>query len=226
MKTIAIIPSGGKGVRVGGDIPKQYIKLQGKEIIAHTIQVFQSCDLIDEIIIAAQPEYFGLLEKIKSTYNFSKIRGMVEGGDSRQDSVYNALKSISPEQDLFITVHDAARPLIAPEIISEGIKQAVECGSSVTAIPAKDTILYGTEWVDGYIDRNSVFYVQTPQTSKYDILIKSFEKANESGFQGTDESMLVRNAGFKVKVVEGSTLNFKITTKDDLIIADNILSNG
>lgn len=226
MRAIAIIPSGGKGVRVGGDTPKQYIRLHGKEIIAHTIQAFQNCDDIDEIIIAAQPEFFDLIENIKSTYNFSKISKVVKGGESRQNSVYNALKSITPGNDIIVAVHDAARPFIAPEIISKGIREANTCGSSATAIPAKDTLLNGETWVKDYIDRDTVFYVQTPQTSKYDILVKSFEKANLSGFQGTDESMLVKNAGFEVKIVEGSSLNFKITTKDDLKIADNILSNS
>ena len=117
MKKIVIIPSGGKGLRLGTDIPKQYVKVNNKELIAYTIDVFEQCDEIDEIVIAAQKDYFDLLNKIIKKYSFKKVLKIVEGGKERQDSVYNALSSLSASNRDLILVHDAARPLLPQKVL-------------------------------------------------------------------------------------------------------------
>jgi len=216
MKTYAIIPSGGVGKRINSSLPKQYIQINGKELIAYTLEIFQKCDQIDEIIIPAQKEYFGLLSSIKSKYRIDKLTSIVEGGDERQSSVFSALQSISAKDDDLIIVHDAARPLLPQKVLFYAIENAKEFGSIIVGIRAKDTLVKGNIFVEDYIDRNEVFYVQTPQIFKYKMLYESMILARKDDFVGSDESILVHKASNKIKIVEGSTINFKVTTESDL----------
>ena len=216
MKTYAIIPSGGIGKRIDSSLPKQYIQINGKELIAYTLEIFQKCNQIDEIIIPAQREYFELLNSIKSKYGIDKLTNIVEGGNERQDSVFNALQSISAEDDDLIIVHDAARPLLPHQVLLDAIENAKKFGSIIVAIRAKDTLVKGNIFVEDYIDRNEVFYVQTPQIFKYKILYESMILASKGNFVGLDESILVHKTSNKIKIVEGSTINFKVTTESDL----------
>ncbi len=225
MKTIAIIPAGGKGKRINSNIPKQYLLFNGKELIAYTIDVFQKSDMIDEIIIPAQREYFTLLNEIKSKYSFTKISKIVEGGQERQLSVFNAVKSINPESDDLILVHDAVRPFLSDSILKNVIEAAINYGSAITAIKAKDTLVKASDEVKSYIDRTDVFYIQTPQVFKYKIFLEAIKKAEKENFIGTDESTVVHNAGYPIKIVEGSSLNFKITTEDDLRLFELLINN-
>jgi len=216
MKTYAIIPSGGIGKRIDSSLPKQYIQINGKELIAYTLEIFQKCNQIDEIIIPAQRDYFELLNSIKSKYGIDKLTNIVEGGNERQNSVFNALQSISAEDDDLIIVHDAARPLLPHQVLLDAIENAKEFGSIIVAIRAKDTLVKGNIFVEDYIDRNEVFYVQTPQIFKYKILYESMILASKGNFVGSDESILVHKASNKIKIVEGSIINFKVTTESDL----------
>jgi 2-C-methyl-D-erythritol 4-phosphate cytidylyltransferase len=216
MKVFAIIPSGGLGKRVNSPLPKQYLKSNGKEIIAYTLDVFQKSDLIDGIIIAAQKEFFDLLEDIKVKYSFSKIISITESGKERQNSVFNALRSIQAGKNDFIVVHDAVRPNLSQDILFNAVETAKKYGSSVVAIKAKDTLINGDEFVNLYVDRKEIFFAQTPQVFRYEILSEAMKKADENEFIGTDESMLVHRSGYKIKIVEGSSLNFKITNIDDI----------
>jgi len=222
MKVFAIIPSGGTGMRMDNPIPKQYIRIGGKEIIAYTLDVFQKCDLIDEIIIPAQKNYFELLESIKVKYSFSKLTKIVEGGEERQNSVFRALKSINCNNDDLIVVHDAVRPLLPLDILVNAIDSAKTTGSAVVAIKAKDTLIKVKESSISYVDRKDVYYVQTPQIFRYKILLDAFKKAEEENFVGTDESILVHLAGYTVNIVNGSSINLKITDADDLLTFEQI----
>ena len=217
MKVITIIPAGGKGVRSGHDSPKQYLKVNDKELIVYTLEVFQKNKLIDEILVAAEPEYFDLLQNLKENYKLNKIVGVIEGGDSRQASVFNGIKSITnvSDEDL-IVVHDAVRPLLPQSVLTNAIEEAKLKGNSLVCIKARDTLIKGVTFVQNYIDRDEVFYVQTPQIFPYSVMLKAMANANNSNFVGTDESMLVRQIGEKVNIVEGSVYNFKITTNDDI----------
>ena len=222
MKRYAIIPSGGVGKRLESSLPKQYIQVNGKELIAFTLEIFQNCKLIDEIIIAAQTDFFPLLNKIKSTYNISKLTKIIEGGKERQDSVFNALKVINGNSNDVIAVHDAARPLLSNKILEEALLTANNFDNVIVATKATDTLVSGDEFVKNYIDRNSTYYVQTPQISRYNILMKAMERATSENYVGTDESILLHRASNKIRIVEGSSLNFKITNNSDLDLFKNI----
>ncbi len=216
MTRFAIIPSGGVGRRINSSLPKQYVKVKGKELIAYTLEIFQECSLIDKIIIAAQPEYNPLLEEIKEKYKISKLYKVVEGGKERQDSVFNALQATNAEDDDVIVVHDAARPLLSNNILQKSITEAKIFDSVIVAIKATDTLVSGKEFVQDYLDRNITYHVQTPQISKYKTLLDAMNFAKTNNFIGTDESILLHKASNKIKIVEGSSLNFKVTTQSDL----------
>jgi len=222
MKLIAIIPAGGKGLRVGITAkkgfatPKQYLKVNGKEIIVYTLQTLQKNKLIDRIIIAAEPEYFNLLIGLVKKYKLRKVDLIVEGGKTRQDSVYNAVLSSGADDNDLLVVHDAARALLSDQILTNAITTAKKKGNALVCIKAKDTMIRGKETVEEYANRDEVYYVQTPQIFKYKELLSAFSKAQRENFIGTDESMLVKRTGKKVHIAEGSVFNFKITTKEDV----------
>ncbi len=216
MTRFAIIPSGGVGKRINSSLPKQYVKVKGKELIAYTLEIFQECSLIDKIIIAAQPEYNPLLEEIKEKYKISKLYKIVKGGKERQDSVFNALQATNAEDDDIIVVHDAARPLLSNNILQKSITEAKTFDNVIVAIKATDTLVSGKEFVQDYLDRNITYHVQTPQISKYKTLLDAMNFAKTNSFIGTDESILLHKASNKIKIVEGSSLNFKVTTQSDL----------
>ncbi|HEX2867676.1 MAG TPA: 2-C-methyl-D-erythritol 4-phosphate cytidylyltransferase [Ignavibacteriales bacterium] len=228
MRRIAVIPAGGQGKRFGCDVPKQYQLVRGRELIAYTLEVFQKSDSIDEIVVAAQPEYFETIGKLAEKYQLTKLKNIVNGGKERQDSVFNAITSITASKEDLIAVHDAARPLLSQSILTEAIKQAEEFHSVLVCISARDTLLKGEkaltgeEFVSSFLDRRDVFYAQTPQVFKYHILRRALEDAYKENFYGTDESMLVTRAGFKVKIVEGSLLNFKVTTRPDFELFEKL----
>lgn len=216
MKTIAIIPAGGKGLRSGLATPKQYLKVNGREVIVYTLQTFQKNELIDRIIISAEPEYFNLLIKLIKKYKLNKVDLIVEGGNTRQDSVYNAVLSSGADAKDLLVVHDAARALLPDTVLSNAILTANIKGNALVCIKAKDTLIKGNSVVTEYLNRDEVYYVQTPQIFKYRDLQRALSKAHSEQFVGTDESMLIRRIGKKVNIVEGSVFNFKITNKDDV----------
>jgi 2-C-methyl-D-erythritol 4-phosphate cytidylyltransferase len=224
MKTIAIIPAGGKGKRSGFSAPKQYLKFRGKELIVYTLEVFQKNDLVDEIVVSAEPAYFTLFNKLIKDHNLLKVKSIVEGGEERQDSVYSALKSIKANADDVIIVHDAARPLLPQDVLTKAIKAAKEKGNSLVCIKARDTLLKGEQTVREYVDRKEIYYVQTPQVFNYKILKKAMKKAYEKKFIGTDESMLVKELGVEINIVEGSMFNFKVTTMTDVEMFEKLVS--
>jgi 2-C-methyl-D-erythritol 4-phosphate cytidylyltransferase len=227
MKTFVILPSGGRGVRFGGTLPKQYIKVNGKEILAYTIEIFEKCGLVNEIIIAADENYFQLINGIKEEYNFSKVTRVIKGGKERQDSVYNALSSLTCSNDDLIIVHDAVRPLLTQNILESAINSAILFDNVVVGIKAQDTLIefdnIENHFATGYVDRSKIFYAQTPQIFRYSNLMDSMKKAYKENFIGTDESMLVMRGGFNVKIIDGSSQNLKITSENDLSIFDKLV---
>lgn len=218
MKIKVIIPASGSGVRFGGKIPKQFLKIDGKEVIVHTIEKFNGVKSIDEIIIAAKPEYFVKLSILIRKYKLTKVKKIVEGGKRRQDSVYNALMNSECKKNDLILTHDAVRPYISRNKICEIIKSSIKNGSVIPGMPVSETVKRTNKqyFVEETISREKLFLIQTPQAFRYDILKKSFEKAIKENFIGTDEAAIVENAGYKVKVIEGENANIKITVKADL----------
>lgn len=230
MKTIAIIPASGKGLRVGSAYkngiatPKQYLKVNNKEIIVYTLQTFQNNKSINHIIIAAEPDYFNLLVKLIKKYKLNKVKLIVEGGETRQHSVYNALLSANAKDDDLIVVHDAARALLPNQILTNAIATAKKKGNALVCIKAKDTLIKAKKYVNEYLNREEVYYVQTPQIFRYKDLLKAMNKAFKKGFIGTDESMLVKKSGKNINIVEGSVFNFKITIKEDIELFKRLIT--
>ena len=223
MKTYVIIPAGGKGIRSGSATPKQYRKFKGKELIVYSLETFQKNKLVNEIIISAEPAYFSLLIRLKRKYKLTKLKTIVKGGKKRQDSVYTGLKAISAQKNDLVAIHDAARPLLPANILTDAINTAKKRGNALVCIKAGDTLVKGTHSVKEYIDRKNVHYVQTPQIFKYSDLKKAMEKAFAENFYGTDESMLIKRIGKSINIVEGSFLNFKITTKSDFDVLKRLI---
>jgi 2-C-methyl-D-erythritol 4-phosphate cytidylyltransferase len=223
MKRIVIVPAGGRGIRSGFSKPKQFVKVKGKELIVYSLETFQNNKLIDEIIISADRTYFQLLKNLKEKYNLSKVINIVEGGKERQDSVYNALSSAAADKKDLIIVHDAARPLLPVNVLNNAISTAESKGNAVVCVEGNNTLIRGKKYVEDYIPRDNIFYVQTPQIFRYGDLMRAMKKAFEENFYGTDESMLINRLGRKVNITGGSGINFKVTTKEDFKLLESLV---
>ena len=222
LKVSAIIVAAGRGSRMNMDINKQYIEVAGKAVLARTLQVFNDCDSIDEIIVVVnENDIIFCKQNIVDFYEFSKVKTLVAGGDERQKSVYNGLKEVNEQCDI-VLIHDGARPFISEESIKNSIWASVEFGGSVVAVPVKDTIkMANTQGIiTQTIDRSTLWSVQTPQTFKYDLVMSAHKSAIKDGFIGTDDAVLLERLGHQLKVVMGGYDNIKITTKEDLIVAE------
>jgi len=219
MKTIAIIPAAGSGKRFFSETPKQFLKINGIEVLVHTILKFQRAKNIDKIFVAVSKEYFNKVENLVRKYRLNKVIKIVEGGKERQDSVYSALKSINAEPNDLICVHDAVRPLISSKEIDELIEFAKRKKAVISAKKAIDTVKIGYNFVEGTLDREKIWLVETPQIFTYKILSEAFNKAYEDKFFGTDESSLVERLGVKVHIYQVKGENRKITLKEDLSFA-------
>ena len=219
MKIKVIIPASGIGKRFGGNTPKQFFKINGKEILAHSISKFNEIKEIDEIIIASDKKNVEKIKKIIERNNFRKVSMIVAGGKQRQDSVYNALRSLSCEKNDTVMVHDAVRPYVSAKLIKELIQQAKIFKNVIPGIKINDTLkLSGKkEIIENTISRENMWTVQTPQAFNYSQLMDAFQKSIKNKFLGTDESSLMEHAGYKVKIIPGEKSNVKITVKDDII---------
>ncbi|SMB84468.1 2-C-methyl-D-erythritol 4-phosphate cytidylyltransferase [Desulfonispora thiosulfatigenes DSM 11270] len=222
---VVILLAAGQGKRMNSDTNKQYMHLFDKPILAHTLDVFQNHPLIDEIIVVTRQEELDFCQKeIVERYNFSKVNRIVIGGKERQESVFNALRVVDKENCL-VVVHDGARPLVTPRIISEVIENAKITRASIVAVPVKDTIkrVNSSKLVVETLKREELWAVQTPQVFTKEIITKAHERADRENYLGTDDASLVEKIGQSVNIVLGSYENIKITTQEDLDIAINIL---
>lgn len=219
-----VIVSAGKGSRMKADINKQFLKIGDKEVIAHTIDKFYNNKNIGEIIIVVredEKEFFQ--ENIINKYGYKNIK-IAFGGKERQDSVYNGLKEADEKCEI-VLIHDGARPFVTNEIIDKSIEGAKEYKSTIVGVPVKDTIKIVDENKDvcDTPNRSRLWAIQTPQVFDYSLIVKAHEKAKNNKYYGTDDSMLMEYLGYDVKVIEGSYDNIKITTPEDLKIAQEIL---
>ena len=221
----AIIAAAGKGTRMGANISKQYLNLEGKPILIHTLRAFDNCPLINEIILVISPNEETLCKDlILKPYSFKKNIKIAYGGDERQESIYNGLKYIDTATEV-IAIHDGARPLITQEIIVNSIESAAIYGAVIAAVPVKDTIKVADS--KGFVAdtpvRKRLWAAQTPQTFTKEILFNAYEKAMKENYFGTDDSTLVERLGIRVKLIPGSYDNIKITTPHDLVLAQGIM---
>jgi 2-C-methyl-D-erythritol 4-phosphate cytidylyltransferase len=230
MKVAVILPAAGLGTRMGkgsaeksGTSRKQFMLLDGSPILAHTVRKFAASDRVSEILVAVRPEDREWVESMLSgEFPGDRVR-VVQGGNSRQESVQNALGALDPDTDL-VAVHDAVRPFIDLETIHKVFDEAAEFGAAIVAVPAIDTVKQvtrGTEHVRvrSTIPREKLVMAQTPQVFRYELLLRAFNLARVDGFTGTDESSLVERLDVEVSVVLGSDRNIKITKPGDMELA-------
>lgn len=227
----AIILAAGIGKRMNFDIPKQYILLSNETILKRTIRNVLKSEYIDECILVVRKEDIKKAKEIIQDINRNNIRNndfkikYVIGGKERQDSAYSGIKSVSDNTDI-ILVHDGVRPFIKKEIIEDAIKSVEITGSVATAVKVKDTIKYtkgGGKIVESTPKRENLRAIQTPQVFKKDILKKAYDIAYNEKYYSTDDASLVEYAGGDVYLIEGDYSNIKITTKEDLILANAII---
>ncbi|MGL5633947.1 MAG: 2-C-methyl-D-erythritol 4-phosphate cytidylyltransferase [Sarcina sp.] len=225
MKNVAIILAGGKGKRMEAPVSKQFIDVQGKPLIYYTLKQFEECSDIDEIILVLPKDEIEYFEKnIQAKYNF-RISKIVEGGTERSNSVYNAIKKVKKAD--VVLIHDGARAFVSKEIILNGIKYAKEFGAAAPGVVPKDTIKLKDKnsFSKETFNRNDLVAIQTPQCFKYEIIKTCHEKIQTENITPTDDTMVVEYYGNKVYLYEGSYINIKLTTKEDLILA-NVFASG
>ena len=221
----AIILAGGKGKRMGSAISKQFIDIKGKPIIYYTLKKFSENKRIDNIIVVLpedEVKYFK--ENILKKYEL-RINKIVIGGKERQDSVYNALKSLKNSSTDIVLIHDGARPFISERIINEGIKFAEIYGAAAPGVMPKDTIKVKNE-KNFSIDtpnRANLVSIQTPQVFKFDEILECHEKIRYNGEKVTDDTMVVEKYGYSVYLYDGEYTNIKVTTPEDLILAERLI---
>lgn len=226
MKVSAIIAGGGLGIRMNNPLGKLFIEIDGRTIIELTLSIFESVDIIDEVILTIAEEEIEKANNLISECDFKKIKHVIAGGKTRQDSVYNGLKLVSPDTDI-VVIHDGARPFVTKEIILESISEAKAHRAVIVGIPVKDTIkmVNNERLVTNTLDRELLWQVQTPQTFEYPLIKEAYERAKKLNIQATDDSRLVERLGEKVIMINGSYENIKITTPEDLKIAEVILKS-
>lgn len=220
--TAAVIAAAGRGTRMDIGINKQYVEIQGAPILALTIGKFESCSLVDEIIIAANKDEIDYCNKnIIEKFGFMKVKSVTEGGESRQRSVYNGLKQVSADCGI-VLIHDGARPFVSQDGIIECINAARSYGAVCMAVPVKDTIKESD--TDGFVtrtpDRGNLWQIQTPQAFSYELIMDVHDRAAHDMFEATDDAMLAERYGHRVRLVMGDYFNIKVTTKEDLVFAE------
>ena len=222
MKVTAVIPAAGEGKRMNSK--KQFLELNGRPVLDITVSVFDECQSIDDIIVVVAKEDIRLTKDLLKERK--KVKSIVVGGAERQDSVYNGIEAIKPEsEDDIVVIHDAARPLITKEIISSVVIEAKTSKAVVVGVPSKDTVktVSPENIIMETLDRASIWLVQTPQAFHYSVIKQAYERAQRIKYKATDDSKLVERMGISVKMIMGSSENIKITTKEDLAMAEAIL---
>ncbi len=221
-----IIPAGGAGRRMGGPVPKQFLRLRGRPVLLHTLRAFNAHPDVDEIVVAGPAAYLPRIRRMVARARLDKVRSVVEGGSDRQASVAHALSALQAACTV-VLVHDAVRPLADPRLITAVIRAARRWGAAVAAAPVRDTMQW--EGRKGFftrtVDRTRLWAVQTPQGFRRPLLEEAHHRARRSGFVGTDEASLVLRIGRRVRIVPSSTRNLKITTPDDLLLARLLVDN-
>lgn len=228
MRVTALIPAAGMGKRMGAGINKQYLLLAGRPILAHTLAVFEQAPFVDDVyLVVPEDEISYCREKVVELYGFSKVRRFVAGGSERQHSVLNGLRAIeSPGADDVVMIHDGVRPFVPLAVLERSVETARLHDGALTAVPVKDTVKVVK---DGTVletpPRDTLWLAQTPQSFRYGIIRDAHERAAAEGWLGTDDASLVERLGLSVRIVPGDYGNFKITTPEDLVLAEAFLQN-
>ncbi|MBU8787925.1 MULTISPECIES: 2-C-methyl-D-erythritol 4-phosphate cytidylyltransferase [Bacillus] len=217
-----VIPAAGQGKRMNAGKNKLFIEAKGLPVIIHTLKVFEDHDACKRIILVINEREFGEFDNLLKKHHFKTPIEIVPGGKERQQSVFQGVKVAGNEE--IVLVHDGARPFIKREHIEQLVMKAKQTGAAIVAVPVKDTIKrVQDEEVAGTIERSSLWAAQTPQAFRLSILMNAHTEAEAKGFLGTDDASLVEEAGGKVAIIHGDYQNIKLTTPDDLLVAEAIL---
>ncbi len=221
---VAIIAAAGQGTRMGGKRAKQFLELAGIPIIIHTLQAFEACEAIQEIIVVLPEADVGNFSAVARPYNLEKVRAVVPGGVTRASSVLQGLRAVEANDNDIVVVHDGSRPLVTGTEITRTVEAAEVSGAAILVAPLVDTI---KEVRDSVVTRtllrDQLRRALTPQCFRYGILRRAYEQVDELDATLTDESSLVERLGVPVTVIEGSSRNIKVTRPEDLIVAEAFL---
>ncbi len=220
----AVILAAGSSSRIGGNTTKQWLEVNGIPTVVHSVKAFDSCPFVREIIICAKEDELALYDDFKTRFAISKPIMVIKGGINRQSSALEGFKRISDKAD-FVAIHDAARCLITPEMISDVIKGALEVGAACACCKSADTVkITSNGFVESTPERKNVRLAQTPQVFSTEIYRASAYKALADGLEVTDDSSMAEYAGFAVKLIDCGRENLKITEPPDIPIAEAILN--
>ncbi len=225
LKTTAIIVAAGDGKRMNSSKNKQFLELGGKPVLVRTLEAFQSADSIDSIIVATKPEFIAHIQTLAEEFGISKIETIVPGGATRQESVMEGI--LAAKDCKIIAIHDGARPFATTALIDSVVLSAKEHGAAAPGIVPKDTVKVVDE--SGKVlstpDRSGLRQIQTPQVFDFESIKNAYILARDTGFCGTDDCSVAENAGISVTIVPGEHTNIKITTAEDLPVAEGILNH-
>lgn len=225
MKRVAIIPAGGAGRRMGGEISKQYLLLAGIPILAHTLAVFQRSSFVDEIILAVpEGDIAEARRSLVEPYGLSRVKMVIAGGRERQDSVRNALAHVDGGCEV-VVIHDGVRPFVTTELIERAIAAAEMYGAASTGLPIRDTVkeVDQTGRIKKTVPREGLWLTQTPQAFRREVILAAYERTLADGFYGTDDASLVERIGIPVRMIPGDWENIKVTTPEDLLHGERII---
>jgi len=229
VRTAAIITAAGAGIRMGGDQLKQFMELEGRPILAVTLERFDLCPDIDGIVLVVPPGKVDYCRReIVEKYELAKVKKVVAGGEKRQDSVRLGLEATEGYYPL-VLIHDGVRPLVPPDLISRIVRAASQYRAVIPAMAARETVKEADR--DGLVvkthDRRCLWLVQTPQAFRYEDILEAHRRALEENWEEiTDDALLMERTGIPVNIIEGSEENIKITTQQDLELARFLLSKG
>lgn len=227
MSVAVIVAAAGRGLRMKGSINKQYLPLSGRPVVAHTLAACLESACFSQIIAVVTPGEEDLFRREVLLPWFSQLNiAVVTGGKERQDSVANGLRALSAGTE-YVCIHDGARPLVTPQLLRDCLNIASEHGAAIAAVPVKDTVKLVNEGVVLQTPpRAQLWTVHTPQVFRRDWLEEAYARAGKEGFCGTDDAALLERYGYTVHVVRSDYQNIKITTPEDLILAELLLGQG
>lgn len=223
MRAEAVIVAGGKGKRMGAGKNKIFLEVSDREVIYYTISAFENNPNVCGIVLVTGSDDIDECTHIVKKYNFTKVRCITQGGETRQESVMNGL--LKTECDI-VFIHDGARALVCDNEINTSLKDCITYGAAAVGVKCKDTLKsVGTDgFISGTVDRERTYLIQTPQVFYRDEIMKMHIKAAEEGFIATDDCMIAEHYGMKIKISDGSYDNIKLTTPEDMILAERILT--
>lgn len=223
-KISVLIVAGGVGSRMGGSVPKQFIEVLGRPVISYTIEAFEKNNDVNEIVVVTLEDYIVFCRDVVDAFGFSKVKRIVCGGDTRQESVYKGLCEVTGD---YVLIHDGARPLVAQNVINECVDTVVNVCACAVGVKVKDTLKIADDEkiIKATPDREHIYAIQTPQCFKKEDIIRAHKAAMADSFCGTDDAVLYERLGEKIKIVEGDYSNIKITTPIDIAVMEAYLQN-